>query len=263
MNLDLLFYVASHTNDQAMWDAAVQHAKTTQTAHIRPDSSSTHLIVFDPNTGAILQRLTNQGYGDESCWTRGQAWAIAGFAETYGWTHDVAFLETAQRCADLFLSRLPVTDIPPWDFDAALHSDEKQPPDSSAAMIAAYGMLLIYKAYLGLGDAVRGQKYLHAALRITAAICDVHTDTTAHMSQSTSAVETVEQGISQLSFESVCNTGGDTILTGATINNYEHAPRRWANHGLVYADYYFVLVGNLLLDIGIGRSIVQGSQGSI
>jgi hypothetical protein len=257
MNLDLLFYVASHNNNRVMWDAAVQHARTTQTTHIRPDSSSTHLVVFDPNTGAIQQRLTNQGYNDESCWTRGQAWAIAGFAETHGWTRDVSFLETAQSCADLFISRLPPTNIPPWDFDAALDSPEEQPPDSSAAMVASYGMLLIYKAYLGFGDAVRGQKYLSAALKITAAICDSHADVSTHMSQSSSVVETVEQGVSQLSLEHVCNTGGDTILSGATINNYQHAPRRWADHGLVYADYYFVLVGNLLLELGLGRTILQ------
>ena len=73
MNLDMLFYVASHTKDQDMWYAAVQHAKKTQTAHIRPDNSSTHLVVFDPATGAIRQNLTNQGYDDTSCWTRGQA----------------------------------------------------------------------------------------------------------------------------------------------------------------------------------------------
>lgn len=43
----------------------------------------------------------------------------------------------------------------------------------------------------------------------------------------------------------------ETILTGATINNCEFAPRRWANHGLVYADYYFMLFGNMLLDLGL------------
>lgn len=256
MNLDMLFYVASQTKDQAMWDAAVQHARTTQTAHIRADNSSTHLIVFDPDTGAVRQHLTNQGYDDDSCWARGQAWAIAGFAETYGWTRDRSFLDTACKCADLFLSRLPKSGIPPWDFDAAQRSgDETQPPDASAAMIAAYGLLLIYKAHTELLESARAQTYLSAALHITAAVCGSQTDQGAHLTQTSSAVETVEQGVSQLSFEGVCNSGGDTIVTGATINNYRHAPRRWADHGLVYADYYFVLVGNLLLDLGIGRNL--------
>lgn len=254
MNLDMLFYVASHTKDQAMWDAAVQHAKTTQGSHIRPQNSTTHLVVFDPATGAIQQRLTNQGYSDDSCWTRGQAWAIAGFAETYGWTRDVSFLDTAKHCADYFIACLPASNIPPWDFDAALHEDETQPPDTSAAMIASYGLLLLHKAFIGLGNVAEAQKYLVAALRITSAVCASHTDLTAHIHQSSNLVETVEQGVSQQDFEIVCNGGGDTVLTGATINNYKYAPRRWANHGLVYADYYFVLVGNLLLDLGIGRN---------
>ena len=43
---------------------------------------------------------------------------------------------------------------------------------------------------------------------------------------------------------------GDMVLKGATINVYEHAPRRWAKHGLVYADYYILLVGNKLLEMG-------------
>lgn len=256
MNLDMLFYVASQTRNQAMWNDAVKHAKTTQAAHIRSDNSSTHLVVFDPETGAIRQKLTNQGHDDSSCWTRGQAWAIAGFAETYGWTRDDSFLETSRNCADYFLSRLPSNAIPPWDFDGAMTDEDVHPPDTSAAMIASYGMLLIYKALAGSGNLVEAQGYLDAALRITSAVCAAHTDSTAHLSHSSTAVQTVEHGVSQQLFEAVCNSGGDTILTGATINNYKFAPRRWANHGLVYADYYFVLVGNLLLDLGIGRNIV-------
>ena len=55
-------------------------------------------------------------------------------------------------------------------------------------------------------------------------------------------------------------TGAETILPGATINNHEFAPRKWANHGLVYADYYFLLVGNKLLDMGIGRHMDSQSM---
>lgn len=51
--------------------------------------------------------------------------------------------------------------------------------------------------------------------------------------------------------------GAETILEGSTVNNYEFAPRQWADHGLVYADYYFLLVGNLLLDMGIGGRFAE------
>ncbi|CAG7978778.1 unnamed protein product [Penicillium nalgiovense] len=49
----------------------------------------------------------------------------------------------------------------------------------------------------------------------------------------------------------------ETILGGATIDNYEFALTRWLNHGLVYADYYFLLFGNLILEMGPDDSSVM------
>jgi hypothetical protein len=66
-NLDLLFYVAKHTSNRAMYDAAVQHARTTQKSHIRDVFSTIRLVVFDPATGVIRERITNQAYSDTSC----------------------------------------------------------------------------------------------------------------------------------------------------------------------------------------------------
>lgn len=45
--------------------------------------------------------------------------------------------------------------------------------------------------------------------------------------------------------------GAETIVLNATINNNDYAPRRWADHGLVYADYYFLLIGNTLAEMGL------------
>ncbi|GAP88559.1 putative glycoside hydrolase family 88 protein [Rosellinia necatrix] len=253
MNLDLLFYVARLTRDQQMFRDAVQHARTTMRAHIREDSSTIHLVCFDPDTGDIRERLTNQGYTDTSCWTRGQAWAIAGFAETYHWTLEMEFLATAQRCADLFLRRLPASGVPPWDFDAAQdHGHETQPTDTSAAMIAAYGLLLIHKAFFAMG---RESRYLDAALHLIESTCRLHVNGFASSGQEEQSRSAGPEDIS-------CSSGvavGDTILNGATINNHKFAPRRWANHGLVYADYYFMVVGNLLLDLGVGQQILKAA----
>jgi hypothetical protein len=71
-------------------------------------------------------------------------------------------------------------------------------------------------------------------------------------------IPSVEHGVSKESGELEVDMGAgeETILRGATINNYELAPRRWADHGLCYADYYFLVVGNKLLDMGIGGAIV-------
>ncbi|KAI1344161.1 Six-hairpin glycosidase-like protein [Xylariaceae sp. FL0016] len=255
MNLNILFYIAAATGNQALRSAAITHARTTQRTHIRPDGSTTHVVVFDPDTGAIKDRLTNQGYAHESCWARGQAWAICGFAETYLWTMEDDFLSTAMHCADSFVGRLPETGIPPWDFDALTTEGAPQPPDTSAALIAAYGMLLIHQALVALGS---DSTYLTSALHIVENVCTRHMNPAAEICMQKEAIETVEYGVLQEVTGVTWDTaGGDTIVNGATINNFEHAPRKWADHGLVYADYFFLLVGNKLLEMGIGSAILN------
>ncbi|CAK7218222.1 hypothetical protein SBRCBS47491_003436 [Sporothrix bragantina] len=262
MNLDLLFYAAWQTDDRSLYDIAVAHARTTIKSHIRDDGSTVHLVMFDSATGEIVDKLTNQGYSAESCWARGQAWAIAGFAETYHWTRDPVFLETAYRCADYFLARLDECedDRVPWDFDAVrLSGDPDQPPDMSAALVAAYGMLLLHQV-----DTKKN--YLSSALRIVTAVCRTSLCPPAQFTVHQEPLQTVvdqnhasKSGISMVqSLEVDVGVGGiPAIVSGATINNFEHAPRRWANHSLVYADYYFLLIGNKLLDMGLAVSILE------
>lgn len=252
MNLDLLFFVAQETNNTAMRNVAIEHARKSARAHIREDASTTHLVVFDPATGAIKDKLTNQGFSHTSCWARGQAWAIAGFAETYRWTQMDEFLVTARATADYFLRRLPSSGVAPWDFDAYDQAVDKGtvPPDTSATMIAAYGLLLIHKAVIAKGE---HSPYLSAALTMANAVASGHLNEAARYEVRQENIETVEYGVTSLGDEIHAVGGeGDTVLNGATINNYEFAPRRWANHGLVYADYYFLLFGNELLRTDLG-----------
>lgn len=282
MNLSLLFYVAARTGDAAMRAAAVSHARTTRRTHVRADGTTSHLVVLDPDSGEVRQTLTNQGRHHGSCWSRGQAWAVAGFAEVWGWTREDEFLDTAILCADVFLERMPEGDdaVPPWDFETAPagvededrasreekeNKKEVEPTDTSAAMIASYGFLLIYEA-LKLRQGAHAQKYLDAALRITSAVCKGYLTPRAKFVPRTnrdtvrSIVDTPGHGAEEQDVEVVAfdvdDGGCEAILDGATINNYEFAPRRWANHSLVYADYYFMLVGNKLLDMGIGDAFV-------
>ncbi|KAH7377755.1 glycoside hydrolase family 88 protein [Pyrenochaeta sp. MPI-SDFR-AT-0127] len=256
MNLNLLFYAASKTSNRDMFSAAVQHAQTTARTHIRADGSTIHVVVFDTQTGGIKHRITNQGYAHTSCWARGQSWAIAGFAETYSWTHDKDFLDTARRCADYFLARMPKSGIVPWDFDALEAEGPTQPPDSSAALIAAYGMLLIHRASKSLGQS---SSYLAEALKIIEVVCTNQMNSPTKFVTSRQVVDTVEHGTMEELALQVDLEAGETILNGATINNYEFAPRRWANHGLVYADYFFLLTGNLLMEMGIGQLALNGN----
>ena len=87
-------------------------------------------------------------------------------------------------------------------------------------------------------------------------MCANHLNPAAALLETKTQFETVEHGDVQEAVQHIEMGIGDTILNGATINNFEFAPRRWADHGLVYADYYFLLVGNKLLEMGIGAQIL-------
>lgn len=217
------------TNNPHLAEVATTHALATLDSHIRSDDSTCHVVNFEQQDGSVKERMTNQGYADDSCWSRGQAWAITGYAQCYRWTREPKFLDASRRLAEYFLRRLPADGVPPWDFDAP----QPGPKDTSAAMVAAYGMLLLFES---LPDEIR---YLDGALRIVSGVVASSLSPEATIFTTSTGDEAVDLG------------GHDTILLHATINNYEFAPRKWADHGLVYADYYFLLFGNKLLEMNI------------
>lgn len=262
LNLDLLFWAARETSNKRLYEIALLHAYTTQKHHIRPDNTTFHVVHLDPNTGNVKAKFTNQGYSDDSCWARGQAWGILGFVQTFEWTAESSFLETARSLADCFIANLPTDGVPYWDFHAPV--TEASPRDTSAAMIAACGMILIYKA---LRNTPEAEYYLTEAMKLVDSTVAKFMNPSTFRFQSapqTSQVpvykediasDQLSDGFDTLSVVDACDSKSrDTILDGATINNYEFAPRRWSNHGLVYADYYFLLFGNMLLDLGLDKT---------
>lgn len=64
---------------------------------------------------------------------------LYGFINTYRHSGDERFLNTAKRIAHYFISALPEDQVPYWDFRLA--DDERMFKDSSAASIAASGLL--------------------------------------------------------------------------------------------------------------------------
>jgi uncharacterized protein YyaL (SSP411 family) len=237
-DLDLLFWVASQTRQPKLAEMATRHAERTRREHIRADKSTFHVVNYDQDTGEVKAKMTNQGYSDSSCWSRGQAWGILGYAQTYGWTHDSSFLTTACELADYFLAHLPADGVPYFDFLAPV--TPTTPRDSSASMIACYGLLLVHEAMGHKGP------YLKAAMHLLTSVLTMSVATPAIFVVSKEGTLGVEMG-----------AGEETILKNATINNYEFAPRRWADHGLVYADYYFLLVGNKLLEMGLASDFIS------
>lgn len=142
MNLSLLFW-AHHG------EIATAVADTTLREHVRADGSTYHVADFDPGTGTVVRRGTHQGWSDESCWSRGQAWALYGFCRVYRWTNEARFLDAARRLADYFVRRLPPDRLPPWDFDAPPGG----PRDTAAGAIAASGLLELDRTSGGYREA--------------------------------------------------------------------------------------------------------------
>ncbi|WP_428328180.1 glycoside hydrolase family 88 protein [Mucilaginibacter sp.] len=120
MNLELLFWATRETGDSSFYKIAVTHANTTMKNHYRADYSSYHVVNYNPQTGAVLQKKTAQGYADESAWARGQAWGLYGFTVMYRETKNKKYLEQAQHIAHFILTNpnLPADGIPYWDFNA-------------------------------------------------------------------------------------------------------------------------------------------------
>jgi rhamnogalacturonyl hydrolase YesR len=137
MNLELLMWAAKETGNDTLKNIAVTHAKTTLKNHFREDYSSYHVIDYNPETGAVENRNTHQGYSDDSAWARGQAWGLYGFTMMYRETGMEEFLVQAEKIAGYILSKPGISEgkIPFWDFNAPNIPNE--PYDASAGAIIA------------------------------------------------------------------------------------------------------------------------------
>lgn len=74
LNLPLLYFASEMTGEDSYKKAAYAHAKQTQKYIVRPNNTTYHTYYFDIETGKAKFGKTQQGYSDESCWARGQAW---------------------------------------------------------------------------------------------------------------------------------------------------------------------------------------------
>lgn len=142
-NLPLLFWVGKNCGMESAYEIAKNHAITCAKYQVRDDYSCYHTYVFNHETGEPKFGQTCQGYADESCWSRGQAWIIGGFAYAYGYTKDKYFLEVSKQAADYFIKNLEEDLIPMWDFNFKGSITEER--DTSAASIAASGFLELAK----------------------------------------------------------------------------------------------------------------------
>jgi len=171
-----------------------------------------HESIFNLNDGSYRCPNSQQGYSPFSTWTRGLAWAILGYAEQLEFlgtlngkktgperrspgrplpaTRYLAairdlFLAAARATADFYLANSCTDGIPMWDTGApnlrrlgnyltkpANPFNRWEPVDSSAAAIAAQGLVRLGNYLSARGDEKNGDRYHQAGLTVANTLLD-------------------------------------------------------------------------------------------
>lgn len=143
MNLSLLYWATEETKDPRFAAIAKRHADTAREKVLRPDGSCNHIAILNPETGEVESLPGGQGYSEGSAWSRGQAWAVYGFAISYAHTGEQRYLDAAKSVAHYFISNIALTGfLPLCDFRAPA---DPVYYDSTAGACAACGLLEIAK----------------------------------------------------------------------------------------------------------------------
>lgn len=174
MNLPLLYFASREIGDDRFKQIAISHANKAMEDHIRPDGSINHIVPHSLETGEMLGSFGGQGYARGSCWSRGEAWALYGYALSYIHTGDTRYLETAKKVAHYSIANLAMSGwIPLVDFRAP---EEPVYYDATAGAIMACGLIEIAKAV----PEHEQKLYMQAALNILKALderaCDYAED---------------------------------------------------------------------------------------
>ncbi len=206
MNLELLCWAAQYGKDSSFLSIAESHAATTKKNHFRSNFSSFHLVAYDSTTGAVIARMTVQGYADTSSWARGQGWGLYGYTMMYRFTKDTVYLNQATHIADYIVSRLPSDLVPNWDFDVPANPT----PSKDASASAIYASALVELSTYVSGGA--GQAYYQKAKAIL-------------------------QSLASSAYTAAPNTNGNFILAHSTGN---HPAGTEIDVPLIYADYYYL-----------------------
>lgn len=183
-------------------DRVVQHARTTARYNVYVGEGRdaydirgrvAHESIFNTTDGRYRCPSTQQGYSPFTTWTRGLAWIMLGYAELLEFIASVdddalpgqggraeiekMMLETAQATCEFYIANTPTDGVPYWDTGApglaslgdyldrpADPFNDYEPVDSSAAAIAAQGLLRLGHSLNARGDTEKGQLYWQAGL---------------------------------------------------------------------------------------------------
>lgn len=203
-NLALLHWAHRETGITDFREVADLHEATSLRHLVRDDDTTFHTFLFDTATGEPLHGQTHQGFADDSCWARGQAWLIHGFANCHRVTGNPVSLDAARRLATKAKALMGQTRVPVWDY--ALPADGTHPIDSSAAAVMAAGVLMLADL-VDSEEAAEWRDFGHRLLDALLAECDL-TD--------------------------------DPAAQGMLAHGAGHVPAGRADAMLPYGDYYFM-----------------------
>jgi unsaturated chondroitin disaccharide hydrolase len=160
-----------------------------------------HESIFNVKDGNFRCPNSQQGYSGFSTWTRGLAWAMCGFAEEIEWFDSCSeedlrafsgkqnilsfMIKAAKATCDFYINNSPADGVPYWDTGApnlyrlgdylnkpADPFNYFEPVDSSAAAIAAQGLLRLGRYLQGKEEAETGDRYWQAGLTVLNTIFD-------------------------------------------------------------------------------------------
>jgi len=194
MKISLLGRLLDHARTTA--DYAVFYGEGRDAYDIR--GRVAHESIFNTNDGNFRCPNSQQGFSPFTTWTRGLAWIIAGYPEQLEWIAtladsdldpfggrdavEVMLLRPALAASDFYIEQTPSDGIPYWDTGAPdLHripdyldrpaqiENDFEPVDSSAATIAAQGLLRLGRYLQSKGEA-SGDRYWQAGLTVASSV---------------------------------------------------------------------------------------------
>ncbi|HEX8915466.1 MAG TPA: hypothetical protein VF796_24145 [Humisphaera sp.] len=189
--VDLLDRLIQHAEATARWNVYFGAGRDAYDVRGR----TAHESIFNLNDGNYRCPSSQQGYSPFSTWTRGLAWILCGYPEELEFAQalpEPAFarhggkakvldqwLQTAEAVADFYLEHTPTDGVPYWDTGApglakmgdylvrpADPFNDHEPVDSSAAVIAAQGLLRLGRYLKKAGQAEKGARYWQAGLTV-------------------------------------------------------------------------------------------------
>ncbi len=196
-NISLLRRLVAHARSTA--ECAVFYGEGRDANDVR--GRVAHESIFNVNDGSYRCPNSQQGWSPFTTWTRGLAWIMCGYAEQLEWIATLGdqeleriggrdaiesmMLRAACAACDFYIENTPTDGVPYWDTGAPglarlgdfLHRpadpfNDHEPVDSSAAVIAAQGLLRLGTYLKEHGHAQDGERYFSAGLTVLSTVFD-------------------------------------------------------------------------------------------